>query len=180
MTHRADDPWAVLGLERNARTAPGEIERAYLEAMSGAHPDRGGAGDAERLNRARRTLLDAESRCNTLLHLIGGPGPSDDKSLPDGFLMEIMDTRMEIEEAIALGGDADRDRWNDWAEDRRAEYAERVAALFDSAGDELPKSSGVEIRKTLNAWRYIERLIEQLDPAYDPGESDFDPAAGDL
>jgi len=30
-----------------------------------------------------------------------------------------------------------------------------------------------EIRTQLNAWRYIERLIEQLDPQYDPNRADF-------
>ena len=29
------------------------------------------------------------------------------------------------------------------------------------------------IRESLNAWRYIERLIEQLDPDYSPAEADF-------
>ena len=30
-----------------------------------------------------------------------------------------------------------------------------------------------EVRTRLNAWRYIERLIEQLDPDYDPARADF-------
>ncbi|MFU8828329.1 MAG: hypothetical protein ACNA8P_02740 [Phycisphaerales bacterium] len=29
------------------------------------------------------------------------------------------------------------------------------------------------IRESLNAWRYIERLIEQLDPAYSAGVGEF-------
>jgi hypothetical protein len=50
---------------------------------------------------------------------------------------------------------------------QRGEYEGRVARLFAQGAET------VEIRRELNAWRYIERLIEQLDPNYDPGRADF-------
>ncbi|MBZ0171321.1 MAG: hypothetical protein K8E66_02985 [Phycisphaerales bacterium] len=168
------DPFDTLGFEPRFDLASAEIERAYLARIASAHPDRDAdsAGPAAALNIARATLLNAERRANALLARLGGPGPADDKSLPDGFLMEMMAVRGEIEGAIAEGGDDVRRAWEAWAEGRRAGYVDRITPLFARAagGD---RSVLTEIRTGLNAWRYIERLIEQLDPDYDPARADF-------
>ncbi|USN99460.1 MAG: hypothetical protein H6810_01940 [Phycisphaeraceae bacterium] len=170
------DPFDTLGLEPAFGLADVQIEQAYLARIASAHPDRDadGAAAAAALNVARAALLSPERRANTLLARLGGPGPSDDKSLPDGFLMEMMTVRGEIEEAIADGGDDARGEWEVWADERRAGFIERVGALFARAqAGETPALA--KIRTELNAWRYIERLIEQLDPDYDPARADFGP-----
>ena len=40
-------------------------------------------------------------------------------------------------------------------------------SMVPVAGDRLS-----QVRRELNAWRYTERLIEQLDPGYEPGRAD--------
>ena len=45
--------------------------------------------------------------------------------------------------------------------------------MFQSLSSPPAAESLAEIRIRLNAWRYIERLIEQLDPGYDPDVADF-------
>ena len=176
-----NDAFAVLGLTPDFGLTRGAIEAAYLARIAGLHPDRIGPGvgdgdgavDAAALNDARRALLVDERRANLVLEALGGPSARDDDSLPDGFLMEMMETRMEIEEAMSGGDEAERERWRRWADEARSSYVASVGGLFARVGDGDGDGLLVEIRRTLNAWRYIERLIEQLDPAYDPGRADF-------
>ena len=154
------------------------VERAYLGRLRLAHPDAGGLGDAggvdaAGLNQARVALLDGEQRANALLKALGGPAASTCKDLPDGFLMEMMTRREEIEEQIAQGGSASRTNWESWARDERTQYTESAAALFSELGETPDPVKLTQTRILLNAWRYIERLIEQLDPEYDPANADF-------
>jgi len=179
------NPFTQLDLPIRFDLDASTIERAYLTKLASAHPDAGGAGpehdDAASLNAARTILLDAEQRANALLAVLGGPSALDCKDLPDGFLMEMMTRREEIEEQIGQAdnqaGDQARANWESWAHDERVSYSDSVSEKFGS----LPRDeSSIErahklrdIRTLLNAWRYIERLIEQLDPAYDPASADF-------
>lgn len=161
----ASDPFSVLGLAADFDVDAREVEGAYLRRAAEAHPDVLGGDDeaAEalvgQLNEARAVLLDAERRANALLALRGGPAKEADKSLPTGFLMEMMQTREEIEDALR-SKDAERIRsWRAWAESQRTGYVERVSRLFREGGSH----NLVEVRRQLNAWRYVERLIEQMD-----------------
>ena len=175
------NPFTQLDLPIRFDLDASTIERAYLTKLASAHPDAGGAGpehdDAASLNAARTTLLDAEQRANALLAVLGGPSASDCKDLPDGFLMEMMTRREEIEAHIEQAGDQARANWESWAHDERVSYSDSVSEQFGS----LPRDESSterahklrDIRTLLNAWRYIERLIEQLDPAYDPASADF-------
>ncbi len=179
------NPFALLGLPPRFDLDAPAIERSYLSRLAAAHPDVGEIGDgpdgidgigetdAAELNQARAILLDGEQRANALLEVLGGPNASACKDLPEGFLMEMMTRRQEIEEEIAQAGDQSRTRWEAWARDERAQYARSVGECFDALGEAPSPEKLVEIRVLLNAWRYIERLIEQLDPAYDPARADF-------
>lgn len=128
--------------------------------------------DAAFLTEARSVLADPESRANVLLSLLGGPAASEEKSLPDGFLMEMMELRSTIEDDLAEGEHA-RLKWESFAAERRAAHIGRAAALFRETGDRPGNDLLRTIRTELNAWRYTERLIEQLDPGYDPQHADF-------
>lgn len=174
------DPFALLGLARRYAIDPAALQRAWLKGSAMLHPDRPGAPEdaAQRLavlNEARDTLRDPEKRATALLHLLGGSAKEEDKTLPDGFLMEMLELRQQIEEELASEGDAARARWDEWGRQRRAEYVAKVGAMFEQVEEmvEPPADFLRAIRRELNAWRYIERLIEQLDPAYDPSRADF-------
>jgi molecular chaperone HscB len=175
------NPFTILGLKSGFDIDSQAIERSYLAKLAGAHPDAGGGDDmgdscsfdAATLNNARSILLDDEQRAIALLDLLGGPNASACKELPDGFLMDIMSTRQEIEEHLADGGEQSRVHWEHWARDQRTQYAHSITDLFDQLSDPPSESQLIQIRVVLNAWRYIERLIEQLDPEYDPARADF-------
>ncbi len=168
-----EDPFATLAMPASFGLLAADIERAYLARAASIHPDLAAAdplvqADAARrsatLNAARATLLDPERRAIALLARIAGAASSPDRSLPDGFLMEMMQTREQIDEELADDPSEARPRWRAWAGRRRTRHIDRVAELFDSIGGEPAPSALAAIRQELNAWRYIERLDEQLDP----------------
>lgn len=159
------DPFDVLGLAPTFDIEPGLIRSTYLEEMARIHPDLARGDDeaarrAARLNQAREVLDNPETRAGALLRRLGGAEKDADKSLPSGFLMDMMQTREAIEESVP----EERPRWHAWAAKEREGYIARLSRHFKAAmPDPSPEHLG-EIRRELNAWRYIERLIEQVDP----------------
>jgi len=172
------DLFDVLGLPASFSLTPEQIGRAYLARAASVHPDLSANFDddarsdqAEALNHARAALLDPELRAAALLARLGGPG-QDERAMPPGFLAEMMDLRERVESEIEHEGDSARSRWRTLATERRAGHVARTTSLFAAASTSGPASAGVlrEIRVELNAWRYIERLIEQLTPGYNAGK----------
>jgi len=154
-----NDPFGVLGLEARFGIDRGEVERAYLARIGASHPDIAGA-DAERdgasLNEARAALLDDESRARVLLARLDPAGERKHTDLPDGFLMETMAWREALE-----GADPDEIRETlDELRSRRGELIKEAGTILDSEGAGSPESVE-ELYRTLNAWRFIERLLEQ-------------------
>lgn len=172
------NPFLILGLSPAYRIDRDQIERAYRHRLAGAHPDAGatsGQGhDPAALNEARSVLLSDEQRAIALLGVLGGPGASECKDMPDGFLMDMMTRRQAIEEAIESGGEDEREQWEQWGIEQRHAYRETVGTMFEAFTQNQDHGLLSEIRGQLNAWRYIERLIEQLDPEYDPAQADFE------
>ncbi len=163
-----DDPFALLGLDRSFRIDQPALQRAWLQRTAALHPDRHpdpvqAASLLSRVNRAKSVLEDPEQRANALLVLLGGPAREQDKSLPDGFLTGMMEARQEAEEALHSADAPALERWKQWARDERENYHRQTAALFDRAvSDGAAPDTLRQLRATLNAWRYIERMIEQL------------------
>lgn len=168
------DPFAVFALPRSFEIDRAALQRAWLAEASRWHPDRfadpvqrrEAEGRSAEINRARVVLEDDEQRADALLALLGGPGRGEDKSLPEGFLMEVMEVREELQDAMASGDASRRAEVERWADEQRAAHRRRVADLFARAGGREDGATRAEIRRELNAWRYVERLIEQLDPDY--------------
>ncbi|MDX2116254.1 MAG: hypothetical protein SFZ24_11645 [Planctomycetota bacterium] len=166
------DPFALLQLPRTYAIDRAALTRAWLTATARLHPDRPDApDDAARalavINLARAELEDDERRAAALLALSGGPSKETDQSLPGGFLVEMLETREQAEWDIQNEGDAARTRWGEWAEQRRAAHRATVTDLFSRHADAPPDSPAAaailrDIRRELNAWRYIERMLEEL------------------
>lgn len=168
----ARDAFDVLGVRPVFDLRREEIGGAYLSLAQRLHPDmaRGDADAAARMaevNQAKRVLENPESRAEALLMRLGGPEASKERSLPEGFLMEMMGVRERVEQELAgEGGSAQREAWERWSREQREEASRVVGELFGRAEREAggAKETLREIRVRLNAWRYIERLIEQLEP----------------
>ncbi len=168
-----DDPFSILGLPPAFEVSSATVEHAYLSRAAAAHPDVVGDGSGEgdfsaRLNEAKQVLLNPESRATALLALLHGPPKEQDKSLPDGFLMEFMEVRDAVDTAVSAGNAAEVAKWHAWAMGQRRGYEESVGLLFRTALERPDPPSLVAIRRALNAWRYIERMIDQMDPTNGP------------
>jgi len=164
------DPFALLDLEVRFDLDPAALEARFLAESSRCHPDRFSdpldqADAAERMSRvteAYQTLRDDESRARALLAIRqgGGAGPGgDDKSLPPELLMEMMEVRESLDDAVA-GGDAEVvEKHRTWATGKRAEHLAAIAKLF---AEEPSDKNAAAIRLQLNALRYMERMLEQM------------------
>ncbi|MEC9373198.1 MAG: iron-sulfur cluster co-chaperone HscB C-terminal domain-containing protein [Planctomycetota bacterium] len=171
------DPFDTLGLPPRFDLSAASIRAAWLKRSAALHPDRvqAASDDAARagaeLNADKRALEDPERRARALLARHDGAGVDDENALPDGFLMEILEVREEMEAARDRGDSMDH--YESWAEERRAEHIERLGPMFDrleaAQDDSERRAAASEIRLELNAWRYIERMLEQLDPDWRPG-----------
>lgn len=174
------DAFDELGLPARFDLTAAQVRSAYLARAAAVHPDHAqGAGTglpgeqdgaSARLNHARAVLSDPEQRGEALLARLGGPAKEADRSLPDGFLIEMMEVREQLDASVSAGDSSGVSRWVAWADERRAEHMARVGELFASvsgpaAGGAEPKDRTVltRVRKELNAWRYIERMIEQIE-----------------
>ncbi len=160
------DPFDTLGLPPRLGLTRAEIDRAYRKRVAANHPDLALGADpdaaAAELNEARELLLDAERRAGALLARLRGPGP-EDRSLPPGYLPQIMARREAVEEALASDPEAAKTELERALADR-ASFVERLTPLFEQAQTSPDPGLLADIRRQLNAWRYIERLIEQLAP----------------
>jgi len=162
------DPFGVLGIEPGFDVRPEVVERSWLRLAGELHPDRAADSDEAvaklaRINEARAVLLDAEQRANALLARLGGASKEGDRSLPDGFLAEMMEVRESAEEARTSGDQVAWDAFRTWADARRQAHVASVGSLFAQYGEASDERILKSIRMELNAWRYIERMLEQLD-----------------
>lgn len=178
------DPFDTLGLLPTFDLDAATLRHAYLARVAAMHPDSTGASaDPGRqpaaLNDAKRVLEDPERRANALLVRLGGPTKEQDRSLPPSFLADIMELRERVEGALASADPEIRAAIERDAVSRREAHISRVAALFHIAYSGPNPETLTAVRTELNAWRYIERLIEQLDPGYDPTVADFSHAPRD-
>ncbi len=162
------DPFTALGLEPRFDLARDHIEASYLARVASQHPDaasteHAGHARAADLNDARAVLLDPERRAGALLARLGGPAPEKDKSLPPAFLAEMMEIRENLEDARQGTDPAMLDHSREWSRQRRAAMIQEVAGLFASLPPSPAPAALGAVRRTLNAWRYIERMIEQME-----------------
>lgn len=169
------DSFAAIGVPRRFDLTHGQISRAYLAAsrLIQAEVDaevrqRG----LEVINQAKLVLLNPEARAGHLLMLLGGAAANADRLLPAGFLMEMMAKREELQ-AVQEAGDVKAiEAFEAWAKEQREGYIRQVTPMFAEVsgdgrdGDQRadPGALLVQIRQVLNAWRYIERMMEQLRP----------------
>ncbi len=167
-----DDPFAALDLPRRFDLDPKKLHSRFIQAQAKAHPDRfddpvaqaDAAEQSARINHAHETLRDPERRANALLTLIGGPDKQDDRSLPPALLMEMMEAREAMDDALERGDDEAIAKSAKWARDGRGKHLARIAELFDQAaqaGDEQRADLHKEVRLELNTLRYFQRMIDQ-------------------
>lgn len=163
-----ENAFDILGLPRKFELSRAEIATAYRRAILKSHPDLEFESDSDpaaALNSAKRTLEHPLQRAEHLCGVLYGPPVGREPALPPEFLMEMMEIRETAEAEIATHGDPARRRWRSWADDRRNTAVQEITNAFRGGG--TPSL----IRGLIARGRYVDRMIEQLDPNYDVGRS---------
>eukprot|EP00752_Nemacystus_decipiens_P015967 g14272.t1 len=163
----SDDPFAIFGLERRFAIDEQALRQAFLKASAEQHPDRfvdpieqaDAVEQMSRLTDSYRVLSDPELRARALLSLSGLELAEDKDKLPPDLLMEVMEVREAMEDAIASSHRAELDRLRDWAKEQRQGYLDKLETLFEGTLDQAKASA---VRLELNALRYMQRMLEQL------------------
>ncbi len=173
------DPFALLGIEPMFNLDRQDLEARFLAASARCHPDRftdplDQADAAERmsqLTQAHRVLRDDERRARALLALRqdGADRSTDeDQALPPDLLMEMMEVREAMDDAVSLGDQPAVEKHRAWAQEKRTGYLAAIGKLFDQ---EPGDANAAAIQLQLNGLRYIERMLEQM-PAVDDASAD--------
>jgi len=156
------DPFQILGLTPRYRIDAQELRRAWMRKAAQVHPDAAGsASEGTYANDAFRILSDPIARAHALLQHLGAP-TGDQRTMPDGFLLEMMELR---EQADAAQGDAQAmGSLRAEATLRRGEAIERVARCFEPIGEGPISSESVQtVLMELNVIRAFDRMLEQLE-----------------
>lgn len=158
-----------------------QLHRQMIELAAANHPDRfedplDQADAAERaaaINQAYRQLKNPASRAQAMLSLLADTGERDEKALPPNLLMEMMDIREEMEDAITAKDTDALYKLRIWAREQEADYlaslsTQLMAANDSNAGDAQKRQGFIQqAQVSLNALRYMTRMLEQM-----PAEAD--------
>lgn len=172
------DYFQLLGVPRHFDMQAEELRRRYLELSRHAHPDffTGDSPEsqslaltvASSLNDAYRTLADPIERAEYLVELLGGQSSAADKSVPTGFLDEMMVLQEELHEARAAGDHRALDRKAEALRGRLAGMMAGVTGLFADFESQVGcEGTRLEclarIRRQLNAVSYVRRLVAMAE-----------------
>lgn len=173
----------LLGMKASFDIDSDALEKKYMQLCFEHHPDKftdpieqiEASETSAEINAAYQAIKEPESRANVLLSVLGGPDSSDDKSLPPTLLVDMLEIREEMEAAQYSQDTTKLTELKQWANTERQAYLNRVRELFKQVetADKTNEKTLQSIRMQLNALRYIERMIEQLDPGYNPIDADF-------
>jgi len=165
----------LFGLKPGFRVDAETLDKAYRELQTEIHPDRfAHAGEADqrlavqwatRANEAYKTLKSPFERARYLLELQGIHAlDAKNTSMPPAFLMQQMEWREALAEAVAA---KDYDALQRLEQDTRGEarrLLSEIAALLDERQD-YPGAS-----EALRKYRFMEKFLADIGAAYDDME----------
>jgi len=168
-------PFAVMGLEPGPVVDHAALKKRLLELSRAMHPDFfGGASEEQQqlaidntaeLNSAFELLSDDMARADWLVRSLGGPKESDERQMPQAFLIEVMEWNELLEEARdAEPGSKEHAAAHELGATLENERKTIMQAVRDALTP-LPESGStalIDIRKQMNAVRYVDRALAQL------------------
>ena len=169
------DPFAIFGLEPGFALDKEMLRRRLLRFSRLVHPDFFATAGVEQrslaesasaaLNAAHELLADDAARADWLVRRLGGPDEQSERSMPQEFLLEVLDWNETLESArSAPAGSAERTAIRQLCaqlEERRRELFETIARELDP----LPAIGSPKLallRKQLNAARYLDKTIAEI------------------
>ncbi len=170
-------PFELLGVEPAFALDARALEKRLRSTMRLVHPDAYASAPAAvreraerssaRLNGAYLTLADPAARADWLVSWLGGPSESQQRALPQAFLHEVLEWNELLEEARAGAQPAleGLSALQAMLRARHSEALETVARLLAP----LPERGSprlAEVRSQLNALRYFERALSEIEALY--------------
>ena len=101
------------------------------------------------------------ARAEYLLALAGGPGASQDKTVPKNLLGEVLMFREEIDEAIASSDTAALEALKQQITADHDQVLRVIAGLAGSLDETHPENRR-KLREQLNAIKYFKNLLDQI------------------
>jgi len=174
------DHFTLLDLPRRFDLDADDIQRKFLALSRHAHPDFHADDTPEvqqlhlqvsaALNQAYQTLKDPASRAAYLLMLFGGKSSADDKSVPEGFLGQMMMMQEELTDALQAGDKAEIARIAEVLKTQRDGLVRRIGVLFEQYQESVSCKAVAdallgELRHQLNAVSSAKKLLSQATNA---------------
>ena len=168
MPNPAESPFSLLGVEPRFDLDVRRLRIAWMQRAAVAHPDAAGAVEASTsVNDAYRLLLDPIERARALLAVLQAPSV-DERRLPEGFLMEMVELRERADQETEEG----RTGLLAEARERREAALSEIGSIFEGTrravgqGTTLGPPSAEDtqaIHVQLNVVRAFDRMLEQLE-----------------
>jgi len=167
-----DDDFTLFGLPQRYALDRGELDRHWRKLQAEVHPDRfasqGTAAQrvamqwAVRVNEAYRRLKDPLARGAYLCELRGAPiDAHDNTAMPPAFLMQQMEWREALDEAVAAGAVQAID--GEVAAHEKAQL-EQLRRQLDEQGDAVAAANTVRALMFVAKFRHdIDRRLEALE-----------------
>jgi len=173
------DYFQILGLPERYAIDPAELERAYHERSRELHPDRFAQAPASErvavlqrsmaLNEAYKALKKPQKRAEYLLGRAGLTIGGNER-LDPRFLMEILELREELAEAVHAGQQDRVARLGASMKARQRTALDTLGPLFaraETGSAEERAAALAEIKTALILLRYVARYLEESEAALD-------------
>lgn len=172
------DSFELFGIRREYDIDLKTLHHKYLCLSRVIHPDLASGEEGHQraqslslsaeLNRAYDTLREPVARAEYLLSLVGGPKSSENKTVPQELLSQVLVFREEIEDAKASRDAAVLQAIRQQLLTRREAALARIAELARAleAGDPQTR---IRLREQLNTVKYWNNLLEQIPPTTTAG-----------
>ena len=162
----------LFGLEPVFALNADSLDSAYRDIQAKVHPDRfAHAGDAERraslqwttrVNEAYRTLKDPVQRARHLLELRGvDVAFESNTAMPADFLVQQMELRESLEEAVATKDAASLDSLRKGLVEEKSKLEKKIGESIDAREDY--RGAAELVRKLM----FLDRLDAEVDLAYE-------------
>ncbi len=162
MNLRPNDPFDLLEVPARFDLDLRDLKSAWMRKASRVHPDGVGSIDASvAVNDSYRVLLDPITRADALLTRYCAPNV-DERCLPEGFLLAMMELRERADEARG-----ESSLLKQLFREARDERSEALSAISNAFAGVEPDGCSVSraqlIRAKLNVVRAFDRMLEQLN-----------------
>ncbi len=171
--HETATPFEILGFAPSFRLDEREVRRRSTRFSRFVHPDFFAAAEprirelaernSARLNSAFEALAQPTQRADWLVVHLGGPTEDAERSMPQAFLLEVLEWNEVLDEARSSA--AADPRVEALEVELRARRAANLAQL-ETLLEPLPGRNSERLvlaRRELNALRYLDRALREIE-----------------